>query len=428
MRQAGNGVGPGPHCPPVSPPPQTLRLMTLQTKHPLRALVAGALVVGMIIVPSTAQADTKSDRAEVQRKRAAVAAQVDTLRATDAQVEAALSTLNANVASQTTALADAERKSAEAEAALVAATAEVEAKESEIVELDAAVKEVAVSAFVRPPSSNSVIDSLSSATIGEAELKKSLLEVKSSSQLDVLDQLERAREDLETARANAESAAATAEQNRNAVDTKLAEVSQARDQQQKVAADVQTRLDQRLGEAASLATLDKALGAKYAAEQKAIAAAAARAAAAAPKRVAASSGGATVSITGSGSIVSVRGIQVHKSIASQLASMLSAADNSGISLSGGGYRSSAGQIQTRRNNCGTSNYAVYQMPPSQCSPPTARPGTSMHERGLAIDFTYQGRIINSRSSPAYQWLNSNASSYGFYNLPSEPWHWSVNGN
>ncbi len=411
------------------PSPQTLRLMTLQTKHPLRALVAAALVVGMIIVPATAQADTKSDRAEVQRKRAAVAAQVDTLRATDAQVEAALSTLNANVDSQTTALADAERKSAEAEAALVAATAEVEAKESEIVELDTAVKEVAVSAFVRPPSSNSVIDSLSSSTIGEAELKKSLLEVKSSSQLDVLDQLERAREDLETARANAENASVAAEQNRNAVDTKLAEVRQARDQQQKVAADVQTRLDQRLGEAASLATLDKALGAKYAAEQKAIAAAAARAAAAAPKRVAApSGGGATVSITGSGSIVSVRGIQVHKSIASQLASMLSAADNSGISLSGGGYRSSAGQIQTRRNNCGTSNYAVYQMSPSQCSPPTARPGTSMHERGLAIDFTYQGRIINSRSSPAYQWLNSNASSYGFYNLPSEPWHWSVNGN
>ncbi|WP_436792733.1 D-alanyl-D-alanine carboxypeptidase family protein [Actinospongicola halichondriae] len=401
--------------------------MTLLTKHPLRALVATALILGMVIVPATAQADTKSDREAVQRKRAAVAAQVDTLKATDAQVEAALATLNANVASQSAALADAERKSAEADAALAAATAEVEAKQAEIVELDAAVKDVAIAAFIRPPSSSGVIDSLSSSTIGEAELKKSLLEAKSSSQLDVLDQLERAREDLETARSNAEAAAAAAEQNRNAVDAKLAEVSQARDQQQKVAADVQARLDQRLGEAASLAALDKELGAKYASEQKAIAAQLAKAAASAPKS-APSSGGSTVSITGSGSIVSVRGIQVHKSIAGQLASMLSAADGSGISLSGGGYRSSAGQIQTRRNNCGTSNYAVYQMPPSQCSPPTARPGTSMHERGLAIDFTYNGRIINSRSSPAYQWLAANASSYGFYNLPSEPWHWSVNGN
>lgn len=400
--------------------------MTLVTKHPLRALLAAALVLGTVVIPATAQADTKSDREEVQRKRAAVAAEVDALQATDAEVEAALATLNANVATQTAALADAERKASEAEAALAAATAEVEAKQAEIAELDAAVKEVAIAAFVRPPESNSVIDSLASSTIGEAELKKSLLEVKSSSQLDVLDQLERARQDLETARAAAEEASVAAEQNRKAVDTKLAEVSQARDQQQKVAADVQARLDRRLGEAASLAALDKELGAKYAAEQKAIAAAAAKAAAAAPK--APSGGGATVSITGSGSIVSVRGIQVHKSIAQQTAALLTAADNDGISLSGGGYRSSEGQIQTRRNNCGTSNYAVYQMPPSQCSPPTARPGTSMHERGLAIDFTYQGRIINSRSSPAFQWMKANAASYGFYNLPSEPWHWSVNGN
>ena len=400
--------------------------MTLPTQHPLRALAAAALVAVMVIIPATAGADTKAERDEVQRKRAAVAAEVDALQATDAEVEAALSTLNANVAAQTAALADAERKAAEAEEALAAATAEVEAKQAEIGELDAAVKEVAVAAFVRPPESNSVIDSLASSTIGEAELKKSLLEVKSSSQLDVLDQLERARQDLETARAAAEEASVAAEQNRNAVDAKLAEVSQARDQQQKVAADVQARLDRRLGEAASLAALDKELGAKYAAEQKAIAAAAAKAAAAAPK--APSGGGATVSITGSGSIVSVRGIQVHKSIASQTAALLTAAENDGISLSGGGYRSSAGQIQTRRNNCGTSNYAVYQMPPSQCSPPTARPGTSMHERGLAIDFTYQGRIINSRSSPAFQWMKANAAGYGFYNLPSEPWHWSVNGN
>ncbi len=27
-----------------------------------------------------------------------------------------------------------------------------------------------------------------------------------------------------------------------------------------------------------------------------------------------------------------------------------------------------------------------------------------------------------------QWLAANASSYGFYNLPSEPWHWSTTGN
>ena len=52
----------------------------------------------------------------------------------------------------------------------------------------------------------------------------------------------------------------------------------------------------------------------------------------------------------------------------------------------------------------------------------------MHEQGLAIDFTYDGRLIQSRSNAGYQWLDANAATYGFYNLPSEPWHWSVNGN
>ena len=51
----------------------------------------------------------------------------------------------------------------------------------------------------------------------------------------------------------------------------------------------------------------------------------------------------------------------------------------------------------------------------------------MHEQGKAIDFTYNGRTIGSRSSPAFRWLRDNAGRYGFKNLPSEPWHWSTNG-
>ncbi|MEY2426157.1 MAG: hypothetical protein QOI61_1729, partial [Actinomycetota bacterium] len=40
----------------------------------------------------------------------------------------------------------------------------------------------------------------------------------------------------------------------------------------------------------------------------------------------------------------------------------------------------------------------------------------------------QGSIITSRSNPAFKWLAANAKTYGLYNLPSEPWHWSTNGN
>lgn len=108
--------------------------------------------------------------------------------------------------------------------------------------------------------------------------------------------------------------------------------------------------------------------------------------------------------------------------------MLDAARADGVILGGGGYRDSSLQIQLRRQNCGTSNYAIYEMPPSLCSPPTARPGTSNHERGLAIDFTYNGGSMGTRNNPGYIWLAANAARFGFYNLPSEPWHWSIDGH
>ncbi|MCB1257441.1 MAG: M15 family metallopeptidase, partial [Microthrixaceae bacterium] len=126
-------------------------------------------------------------------------------------------------------------------------------------------------------------------------------------------------------------------------------------------------------------------------------------------------------------IVYVGGIPVHKSVASQVSGLLNAATAAGFSLSGGGYRDSQSQIETRKANCGTTYYDIYEKPSSQCTPPTAIPGRSMHERGLAMDLKSGGFLITSRSNPAFIWLSANASRFGFYNLPSEPWHWSTNG-
>jgi LAS superfamily LD-carboxypeptidase LdcB len=49
----------------------------------------------------------------------------------------------------------------------------------------------------------------------------------------------------------------------------------------------------------------------------------------------------------------------------------------------------------------------------------ARPGTSNHEKGNAIDFVDAGGAL--------AWLRENASKFGFYNYPAEPWHYSTNG-
>jgi probable HAF family extracellular repeat protein len=124
----------------------------------------------------------------------------------------------------------------------------------------------------------------------------------------------------------------------------------------------------------------------------------------------------------------VRGITVSNVIADQIEALMAAAEADGLLLTGHGHRDHARQIALRRAHCGTSYYAIYEMPASSCSPPTARPGTSMHERGLAVDFSCDGLLIRSRSNRCFRWLAARAAGYGLYNLPSEAWHWSTNAS
>ncbi len=113
-------------------------------------------------------------------------------------------------------------------------------------------------------------------------------------------------------------------------------------------------------------------------------------------------------------------------IAQKLTDMIAAAKAQGVNLGGWGWRTRARQMQLRAQHC---NGDLYSTPPSQCKPPTAFPGTSMHETGLAVDFTCNGstRGIPDKNSPCFIWLDKNAETYGFINLPSEAWHWSTSG-
>ena len=75
-------------------------------------------------------------------------------------------------------------------------------------------------------------------------------------------------------------------------------------------------------------------------------------------------------------------IKVAGSIAGNVQALLDAAAAQGVSLcASSGWRSPESQIELRRLHCGTSNYAIYYMPSSQCNPPTARPGSSMRPNG-----------------------------------------------
>jgi LAS superfamily LD-carboxypeptidase LdcB len=120
-------------------------------------------------------------------------------------------------------------------------------------------------------------------------------------------------------------------------------------------------------------------------------------------------------------------IEIAGDIARDLQGLLNRASERGVGLCGTGWRDPSEQVALRRQNCGRSDWAIYEAPSSACAPPTAPPGSSMHERGLAIDFTYAGGGAIGCGSEAYSYLDDNAADFGFYNLPGECWHWSTNG-
>lgn len=53
------------------------------------------------------------------------------------------------------------------------------------------------------------------------------------------------------------------------------------------------------------------------------------------------------------------------------------------------------------------------------------PGKSRHGAGLAVDIT-TGSIID-RNDREWQWLESNARSFGWYPISNETWHWEFRG-
>jgi hypothetical protein len=248
-----------------------------------------------------------------------------------------------------------------------------------------------------------------------------------------IDALDTARQDLAAVRAHAEGAREQAEHRKLHAQTQSRNLAEAMTLAEKKQAELEDRVDQNLTEAASLADLDSRLSQEIAAREAAVAAELRKS----QERLAAQAGstgrltaraGRVPVLAAEGNLVIVHGIKVDASIADALARMIEAAAASGFELGGNGYRSAAQQIAVRRSNCGSSDYDIWQKPASQCRPPAARPGTSMHERGLAVDFTCNGALITSYGSACFGWMKANAPGFGFRNRPGEAWHWSPNGN
>lgn len=407
----------------------------------------GVLVVGLVALLAgssvTAGADlaaARDRRAAVRSQQARVASQVDVLEAGEASVLAALAALDENVRGQQAAMVEARRQAESSR--LEAEQAEADATETgrQLDRLRARMTDYAVAAYVSPPDEE-LFRQFEAASAQQDANRRAFLDLRSGNDLDLIDQLRATKRRLEEQLARAREARANAESQLAAAEAALGSLTAAQTEQHRFADQVRARLDERLSEAQYLSRLDASFAAQISAEESKLAEAVSKVPVNPP------TGGGSGSGSGSGSgggtttppvtappitptpgLVTVGGITVATSIGNQLRQLLAAASAAGINLGGYGYRDINAQIQLRRQNCGTSDYAIWYMPADGCRPPTARPGYSMHERGLAIDFQANGSFINSRSNPGFIWLAANAGRFGFINLPSEPWHWSVSGS
>jgi len=118
-------------------------------------------------------------------------------------------------------------------------------------------------------------------------------------------------------------------------------------------------------------------------------------------------------------VLTSHGVRVHPCLADAVDELFTQARAAGIDLAGSGWRSHEQQAAARARNCATAEDGT-----AVCRPPTAVPGTSRHERGLALDLTDHGHLVR-RGTPAWTWLTEHAPPLGLHNLPSEPWHWST---
>lgn len=396
-----------------------------------------AAFLAVALSPHVTGADTEAERERdrVREEKARVAANVDVLNADKAEIDAALADLEAQVQAEEQALASAEREVADAEEAERRAQAGIDDTEVELRSLEDRLRLQMVETYTDPNGQNmaSVLDA---DTATDLVMRRAILQGQTAEDEDLADQVRAARNELQAQRRAAAAARVRAEEKRAEVQVRLDRVSDARNQQQSFVEQVQSRINAELERAIELGNRDKELSAQIAEEQAQLQALLAYQAAqkvepdpgptygdggteAAPIAVPGGGGGGPVgSGTGGIPLCNASGITVHCSIQQNVIDMISAAAADGVTLTGSGYRDPARQIALREEHCGSSYYAIYQMPSSQCRPPTARPGSSQHEVGLAIDFQQY----------SFSWLSANASRFGFYNLPSESWHWSTTGN
>jgi LAS superfamily LD-carboxypeptidase LdcB len=118
----------------------------------------------------------------------------------------------------------------------------------------------------------------------------------------------------------------------------------------------------------------------------------------------------------------IEGVKINLLLYFQTKQVLKEAREAGLPLSlTSTHRTCQEQTQLRNQNCPSPTSQV-----EICTPPTEKPGDSLHNYGMAVDFKCEGYPIFG-NSPCYTWLKDNAPKFKLKQRPEEPWHWSLTG-
>ncbi len=260
-----------------------------------RPIVALAVLVSLALAqPARAEslAETRRKREAARQKRAQVAAQLNELQASDAELESAVGVLTGQVKAQEANAEAAGQAVRAAMAAVTEAEDRLAATRKRLGDLRVAVVGRAVSAYVRPQEEG-LTEVIQAKDLGEASRRRTLLNQVNNSDRNVMDQLRAVSQDLSLQQAQLEKARKVAEERRRAEQAKLGELVRARQEQQRLASALQKRIGDYQFEAdlvaqqeAGLSTLIRTKEQQVAAQVAAAQAQAAAAQAARPGRAA----------------------------------------------------------------------------------------------------------------------------------------------
>lgn len=407
---------------------------TSQRNAALRPLVAAIVGLLLLTTPFAASAQDDVDRIdalEAARETVYEESQdatelIDVATASIEEVSAALDEINGFVELQTIRLEDAQRVVTAAQREADGANERLGEVEAEIETARGLIIDIAVTSFTGEGAgmSDDMTELALSDDPGEAARFRHILELQTGSLSDTLDRMRQLEVEAAELVVRRDEAVADAMAGVDVVNQRSVELELAQEQQAALVTAAETRLEARLAEAAVLEDRDAELADAIRDEQHAI-----------NRRIAGVARENGVDIpqpVDLDDIVTLRfpdhrpdfTIDVHVEAAEATEALFIEAFEDGLDLAGYGYRPIQLQIELRALHCGGTEEDIWLKPVSECAPPTARPGFSKHEHGLAIDFAYNGNSIASQDSGAFRWLAAHAPAFGFVNLDAEPWHWS----